>query len=419
MCASVCHGGWNDPGDSSVTLCLTFPDGDLTPEFGSNARHFREDVSGRRCSVSDVLCQSPGAPSQGNGVFQADSTPIIYRQPDPAQPGYNPNEEHAFIGSGSGGYFAWALRCDMNTADTSEPGVLVQYEENGRPTMRYFAVVLTNEAYSVFADNATVGTILPGPHPLDTFDNPWCPKTYWDSVSGQVSPAFPDRKHQVWSRCAGTLPIHMYYRNQDGFDYPTLALDSQPAIGAEIPWLAGLDGGDPVGGKPAVWTWTVNWPANVENMRIGQTLTTAANGLPEVWNCKSVGVVYPDDSSQTVLLWDPTVVRKTGLSGFATPAALLKNFGFDPAERNVTLRAGKYTFKDLPPTIGDRFFVNANLAVNECVCLKGELATNAGGSILYPNVLNAAEKEAKTTRRGGTGMPLSRRCPPRRWSRPP
>ena len=383
-----------DANDSSVTLCLTFPDGDLAPESGSDVRHFTEDVSGKRCAVSYALRSSPGAPQKGNGVFQADSTPVIYRQPDATKPGYNPNEEHAFVGSGSGGYFAWALRCDMNTAATSEPGVLVQYAEGGRPKMRYFAVVPTNEVYSAFADNATVGTVLPGPHPLDTFDNPWCPKTYWDPVAGQVSPAFPDRKNQVWSRCAGTLPIHMYYRNQDGFDYPTLALSSQPEIGAEIPWLAGLDGGDPVGGKPVVWTWTVNWPANVENMRIGQTLTTAANGLPEVWNCKSVGVLYPDDSSRTVLLWDPTVVRKTGLSGFASPAAMLKNFGFDPAERNVTLHAGKYTFNGLPPSVGDRFFVNANLAVSECVCLKGELATNAGGSILYPNVLNKNEKDA-------------------------
>ena len=38
--------------------------------------------------------------------------------------------------------------------------------------------------------------------------------------------------------------------------------------------------------------------------------------------------------------------------------------------------------------------MNANLAVNECVCLKGELETNAGGSILYPNVLNSGEKSA-------------------------
>ena len=380
-----------DAKDSTVTLCLNFHDGDLAPEFGSNVRHFTEDVSGERCAVTDALCSSPGALRLGNGVFQADSTPIIYRQPDPSKVGYNPNEEHAFIGSGSGGYFAWAVRCDMNKASTSEPGVLVQYVANGRPAMKYFPVLLTNELYKVLAANATVGTVLPGPHPLDLFDNPWCTNTYWDAVTGQVSPAFPDRKNQVWSRCAGTLPIHMYYRNQDGFDYP--GVSNPPAVGAAVPWLAGL-AGDPVGGAPAVWTWTVSWPENVENMRIGQTLTTAANGLPEVWNCKSTAVVYPDDNAKTVLLWDPTVVRKTGLTGFATPAALLKNFGFDPAEGNVTLRGGKYTFKELPPSIGDRFYVNANLAVNECVCLKGELATNAGGSILYPNVLNKGEKNA-------------------------
>ena len=344
-------------------------------------------------SASALKRRGVQASSAGNGVFQADSTPIIYRQPDKSLPGYNPNEEHAFIGSGSGGYFAWAVRCDLNTSDTSRPGVLAQFVSNGRPAMKYYSVLLTNEMHTALAATATVGTILPGPHPLDTFDNPWCPKTYWDPVPGQVSPAFPDRKSQVWSRCAGTLPIHMYYRNQDGFDYPGIAVP--PAVGTEVPWLAKLDGkSDPVSGMPAVWTWTVEWPKNVENMRIGQTLTTAENGLPEVWNCKSTSVVYPDDGSKTVLLWDPTVERRTGLAEFATPAALLMNFGFDPAKGNVTLRGGKYTFNDLPPSVGDRFFVNANLFVTNCVCLKGELETNAGGSILYPNVLNDGEKDA-------------------------
>ena len=381
-----------DPADPSIAICVTFGDNDLLSEAETSVRHFTERVSGTRCEVTGALCLTPGAPRVGNGVFLADSTPVVYRQPDPDRPGYNPNEEHAFVGSGSGGYFAWALRCDLNKPETSEPGVLVQYSEHGRPKMKYFSVLLTNETYAALAADATAGTVLPGPHPLDTFDNPWCPKTYWDHVEGQVSPAFPDRKNQVWSRCAGTLPIHMYYRSQDGFDYP--GVSSPPAVGAEVPWLAGLDGGDPVGGKPACWTWTVRWPENVENMRIGQTLTTAANGLPEVWNCKSMAVIYPDDGGKTALLWDPTVVRHTGLAGFATPAALLKNFGFDPAEGNVTLRGGKYTFKDLPPSVGDRFYVNANLAVDKCVCLKGELATNAGGSILYPNVLNGNEKAA-------------------------
>ena len=371
--------------DVSHTMCFTFPDGDLALREGTETRQITEEVSGRTCDVTGVLCMTPGAPHLGNGVFEADTQPVVYRQPDATKPGYNPNEEHAFIGSGSGGYFAWALRCDLNKDDTSEPGVLVQYVKDGRRAMKYYAVVLTNEVYSTLGAPATAGLALPGPHPLDTFDNPWLPDTYWDGT-GSVSPAFRDRKLQVWARCAGTLDIHMYYPNQDGFDFTDGA--AHP-LREPVPWLSELNGG-----KPVAWTWVIDWPAHVETMRIGETLTVAANGLPEVWNAKSMAVIYPDDAGKTALLWDPTVERRTGDGSYATPAALLKDFGFDPADGNVTLKGGKYTFKDLPPSVGDRFFVNAALATSNCVCLAGALISNAGGSILYPNVLNAGEKNA-------------------------
>ena len=44
--------------------------------------------------------------------------------------------------------------------------------------------------------------------------------------------------------------------------------------------------------------------------------------------------------------------------------------------------------------MGGRFYVNSALAVDECVCLIGEREVNAGGSILYPNVLNQSEIDA-------------------------
>ena len=262
--------------DVSHTMCFTFPDGDLALREGTETRQITEEVSGRTCDVTGVLCMTPGAPHLGNGVFEADTQPVVYRQPDATKPGYNPNEEHAFIGSGSGGYFAWALRCDLNKDDTSEPGVLVQYVKDGRRAMKYYAVVLTNEVYSTLGAPATAGLALPGPHPLDTFDNPWLPDTYWDGT-GSVSPAFRDRKLQVWARCAGTLDIHMYYPNQDGFDFTDGA--AHP-LREPVPWLSELNGG-----KPVAWTWAIDWPAHVETMRIGETLTVAANGLPEVWTC--------------------------------------------------------------------------------------------------------------------------------------
>src|SRR5262249_25789884 len=52
----------------------------------------------------------------------------IYSQPDPMQPGYNPNEEHAFLeASNTGGsqQAVYALRNDLNDDTTSKPYVLL------------------------------------------------------------------------------------------------------------------------------------------------------------------------------------------------------------------------------------------------------------------------------------------------------
>lgn len=379
--------------EDALSFAFRFEDGDLSPVFGRGVREATDAVSERVFAATDILRASPGAPILGTGVFSADRAPAVYRQPDADRPGYNPNEEHAFVAAGAGGYYAWVLRCDLNTTETSEPFVLTEYVKDGRAAMKCFSVRLTNEIYTALAANVDAGRMLPGPHPLDLLDNPWCPEDYWDAVAGQpYASAWRDRKGQVWARAAGEIPIRMYYRNQDGFDYPSLK--SPPEAGTAIPWLSEL-GGEPnaylLGNAPAVWTWRVAWPAGVPAMRIGETLTTAANGLPEVWNAKSLAVVWPQGETDTVKLWDPTVARKSGCAGYGTVAGLLADFGFSAEAGNVTLRGGKYSFKDLPPSIGSRFYVDANAPVTECVILAGELESNAGGKILWPNVANAAE----------------------------
>ena len=60
----------------------------------------------------------------------------IYRQDDPTQPGYNPNEEHAVLLGGQ----VYALRDDLNvtngTGYTSAPYVLINYtDSDGLPSM--------------------------------------------------------------------------------------------------------------------------------------------------------------------------------------------------------------------------------------------------------------------------------------------
>ena len=78
-----------------------------------------------------------GPPLLDSAVIEADEsfTPRVYVQNDPASDGYNPNEEHGLVIAGSGGHVAWALRADLNRADSSEPGVLVEYVKGGRKTM--------------------------------------------------------------------------------------------------------------------------------------------------------------------------------------------------------------------------------------------------------------------------------------------
>ena len=134
--------------------------------------------------------------------------PNVYVQNDPSAPGYNPNEEHAIVEAGGGGYVAWAIRSDLNTAETSRPGVLVEYVKDGVKAMQWYDVAVTNSVYPELAADCYAGKVLPGPHPLDFFDDPWKPETYWDESSA-ISPAHRDRKGQLWAKAAGDLHVRM------------------------------------------------------------------------------------------------------------------------------------------------------------------------------------------------------------------
>ena len=377
---------------SGLTGYFAFEDGrDLSVVPGSNLRTAYERIHNHPCVCRDVLLRTPGAPALGTGIIDADDTPTIYAQTDPGAIGYNPNEEHASIRVGSGGHVAWALRCDLNTASSSRPAVLVQYEKDGRAHMQYFAVVLTNAVYPELAADCVAGQQLPGPHPLDYLDDPWLDETYWDLPAGQAEPAgFRDRKKQIWARCAGILPIHMYYRMQEGFWFPSLPANQQPAVGTPIPWLSQVVGQtpNPNAAAPVTWTWRATWPKEVPEMGIGQTLTLPTGGLPEVWNAKSMAVVYPSSTngSDTVLLYDPTVAQAVAFDPNLLAALGLKT---GPNEKLLS-RQGKYWFQDIPPAISSRVYVDPVAGSLVCIGVKEE---NPGGvELLQVNVLADAER---------------------------
>ena len=118
--------------------------------------------------------------------------------------------------------------------------------------------------------DCVAGKAFPGPHPIDFFDDPWCPEDSWDEPVA-TAPAFRDRKGQLWARAAGTATMHMYYRMQDGFAFPSLDRANWPAVGTAIPWLS-LLGGLPsspsvLSARPYPWIWRVKWPDAVPELR--------------------------------------------------------------------------------------------------------------------------------------------------------
>ena len=92
----------------------------------------------------------------------------IYNQPDPARPGYNPNEEHALMLGGQ----AYALRDDLNCTNganfTSLPYVLIDYTaDDGRPAMEVYQVRREAPELGILFDYVVpAGTQLQPPMPL-------------------------------------------------------------------------------------------------------------------------------------------------------------------------------------------------------------------------------------------------------------
>jgi len=170
-----------------------------------------------------------------------------------------------------------------------------------------------------------------------------------------------------------------------------------------MPWLSLLDESEPrvnvLTADPAAWHWRVSWPEEIAEMEIGRTLTVAASGLPEVWNAKSVGILWPatdEARDATAVLFDPTVAQTSGFAKttYDTVAAAVADFGIkEGAGGNGTLRKGKWTFDGLPPSLSGRFYLDTTADVTQCLKLVGEQEDNAGGvSLLHVNVLNDEER---------------------------
>ena len=349
-------------------------DEDLMPT-SLGYRTATERVLGTVHHATGALLRLPGPPARGKVIFPAGSDPVVYVQNDPDKPGYNPNEEHAFLMAGSGGHVLWAIRDDLNAAyGASPPVALVRYVDGaGNQRMQRVNVRMTSESWPDLAGTCKAGNQFPGPHPFDFLPNPWNERTTWTNLVQSAdggSPVYRDRKRQLWARSEGKVALNMHYELQDGF-----YLEDRE-IGEIVPWHTNR------------WEWTVAWPTNgYLRMPVAKTQTLAADGLPEVWNAASMAIVHPlaakkSGTDDTVaILYDPTVARLVR----ELPANWLEEFGMAVGE-DVTLSRGRYTFNDAPPSLAGRLYVDAS---NSKMMLAG--VRDAATGLLRPNFATASE----------------------------
>ncbi|MDD2237696.1 MAG: hypothetical protein PHG65_10870, partial [Kiritimatiellae bacterium] len=370
----------------------------------------RDEVSGKYAWCRRAVWVSPGAPKVERLVYSAAESPGIYYRNDSTADGFNPNEEHAMVAQYAGGYTVFALRDDLNRAGVSPPYVLVNVLDplTGNWGMDVFKVVRTNELYTAFELSMTAGNVQPGPVPLTLLPNHWNAET-----TCEQGPGWQDRTLAWWATAAtgtndwtyrtnqvpGTMIMRNYYPMQSSFWFPNLGTNAQPAVQTSIPWLYDTQTNFwkvtdyPTKFDPIPVYWTVDWPTNAPEMNIGQTLTDATGGLPEIWNQNSVDVLYDQSKHRSgyssVALYDPVQAQAMTL-GYS-----LEEYGFEPGGENAKVcnRNGHYYFNGLPPDMSDRLYIDPARTENN-IRFEGERVEGLTQTYLLINTMNGRQRDA-------------------------
>ena len=314
----------------------------------------------------------------------------IYYQDDPALPGYNPNDEHAmFVGN-----TVYALRHNFGVYGGSEPYVLLKFRSDGTWAMQVFKVVAATAEHKFVVNDFNAGLKIQPFPPLNIL-----PPTERSSLRTGRNWYHRDHKNGHWAKAAnrdGTSKIVMdwYYPLQEGFFYPDFDNDGAPdaVTGEAIPFLGHNGGGsvNPTGANGV--TYNIIWPPlsppvpqkGPPVLRLGETLITAKNDLPDMLNMASARVLFDESmyagKGHLVKLFDPLAERRVQLD-------MLENLeGLDTESQD-----GKVFFNDLP------YFLNARLfydPVAKDLVFHGTLdSSGVGDPLLLTNVLSLSERD--------------------------
>jgi hypothetical protein len=351
--------------------------------------------------------------SQQNGTGDLDAavygTEIdIYVQNNAAQPGFNPNEEHALIAPYGAGVAVFALRNDLNGSE-SQPYVLLVYrdpndvtaEGTNRMKMKPYKVIAQTPAFP-FGDwpgvtglddpfEGEAGAFILPPYPL-SFLRP-SPDNKFTS-----GPVWKDRNNSLWA-IAATGPtasekigMHFYYPVLEDFYFPaaykTAYSGNRTFTGTnpdDVPWL---DGGIALSSPalPVKVTYVTDWPAVTPEFQLGDILINAKKGLPTINGQCSVNVLYQESTDVTktstpkpsVGLIDPVATRGVHLEEV-------------PTDISTAMQGQNMIFTDLPPALQFRITWNEN---TELLTMKGIfIEPTAGDDYVLLNVLTNTDEQ--------------------------
>lgn len=370
-----------------------------------------------------IVASQQGGENLGQAPLNPQQFPSarIYVQNDFNQPGYNPNDEHAFMApsqTGSGFDAVFALRSDFGDgiaadgAAASDPYVLVKFFDTAATQWRFrvFRVQATGAGFNQFRFSGTAGTTVSPPYPVRLL--PGCAQTF---VEGQAigeqppPPFFQDYKNQLWAKSAGSGAVHYYYPAQPGFFVDTNNNDiNDIAAGSCVPWMARLpvaQGGSDNAQAPIRVAYDIEWPDTAPLLVAGETLLTPKRGLPDILNQAAVEVVYDDiqatrenplPSDTLAQLIDPLNPRSVILP--AIPSSVAKQFRTDGMEDILGSADGVIK---LPVSLGKRLVYDPQ---NRRLMLRG-LAdfSGAGDPFLLLNVMSQRERVLLKRLDGGNG----------------
>lgn len=230
---------------------------------------------------------------------------------------------------------------------------------------------------------------------------------------------FQDRKGDTWlyrgpHQEGGTAKMVMqfYYKTLPGFNFPSLAPNSQPRVGTLTPYLRPLNpdgsyGGDPIfgdadadntgDGNPLGIIYRSVWPESTPVLTMAETLALPKRGLPAMRGQSSLQVLYQQPqfegglSARAAVLHDPTR-EKQFLLGPVDGSAVL---GKIPDSVRSSPYRGKTHFPNLPPHLVDRFYLDPTRGQNGGLVLAGEFHQEiVGDSFFLLNVLGAQDSAA-------------------------